>query len=154
MKRLLLIFSALLVLTTALYADDIAPTTAATVKVLPRTWGPHAGSHAVVKAEIRVTDPKAINTSSITMNGIAPIRTRVTDKKVMAFFSKKDVLTTFGTVTKGQTVGVSVVFSAASGPSGTFSDNIRIGGKGGNGKGNTKQKQNGKSGNHPQPPSH
>jgi hypothetical protein len=81
-----------------------------------------------MKAEIWTTDTKAVDTSNITLNGVPAIRTRVTPVKVIAFFSKKDVLTTLGDVQKGQTYSLSLSFSQSSQPS-TLTDEIKIVGR-------------------------
>ena len=109
MKNKLFIFSTLILLFVSglSFAD--------TVKILPHRLNPN-GPKAVMKAEIRTTDTKSVDTSNITLNGVAAIRTRVTPKKVIAFFKKTDVLGTLGQVQKGQKYTLSLSYSANNQP--------------------------------------
>jgi hypothetical protein len=101
------------------------------VRILPHKWNLHsnAKSKARVKAEIRGVDPTTIDTATIFMNGIAPLKTRNAKKKVIAFFSKRDVLGTLGPVSAGDVVSISVSFTLGNAPN-ALSDDVKIvGGK-------------------------
>jgi hypothetical protein len=118
MKKHVLTLFALLLLGAVCYAD-------ATVRVLPHRWSLNTHSKGRVKAEILNIDPSSIDASTILMNGVAPIRTRTTAKKTIAFFYKKDVLGTLGTLQPGQVVSISVTFGSTNGPA-AFSDDVTI----------------------------
>ena len=100
---------------------------AAELRIRPHRLNPN-GKRARMKAEIREVDTSTVDTASITLNGIAPIRTHVTDKKVKAFFLKKDVLATLGDVQKGQTHTLSLSFNAGA-QANSLTDDIIIVGK-------------------------
>lgn len=122
MKRNVLTAFLLLLLGAACYAQT------ATVRVFPRSWGMNTHGKGRVKAEILNVTPSTIDTSTILMNGVAPLRTQKSDKKVTAFFSKKDVLATLGTLQPGQDVTISVTFGSTNGPA-TLTDSVHIKGR-------------------------
>jgi hypothetical protein len=119
MKKHVLTIFAFLLLAAVCHAQS------ATVRVLPHRWSLNTHSKGRVKAEILNIDPSSIDASTILMDGIAPIRTRATDKKMLAFFYKKDVLATLGTLQPGQTVTITVTFGSTKGPA-SFTDDVHI----------------------------
>ena len=121
MKKRILIFSTLILLFISVlsYADT-------TIKILPHRVNPN-GPKAVMKAEIWTTDTKSVDTSNITLNGVAAIRTRVTPVKVIAFFRKADVLATLGPVQKGQKYTLSLSFAAGEQPTSMTGDVTIVG---------------------------
>jgi hypothetical protein len=124
-KRILVLTTLVLLLISALsYSDEL--------RIRPHRLNPN-GKRAVMKAEILTENTKSVNTANITLNGVSALRTHVTPKKVIAFFSKKDVLATLGEVQKGQTYTLSLSFSQNSQPS-TLTGEIKIVGKKKNGK--------------------
>ncbi len=100
---------------------------AAELRVRPHRLNPN-GKRARMKAEIYQVEPGTVNTESITMNGVAAIKTRVTPRKVIAFFYKKEVVATLGEVKKGQVHTITVEFNAGAQPS-SLTDEIKIVGK-------------------------
>ena len=118
MKKHVLTVFALLLLGAVCYGE-------ATVRVLPHRWSLNTHSKGRVKAEILNVDPSSIDASTILMNGVAPIRTRTANKKLIAFFYKKDVLATLGALQPGQVVTITVTFGSTSGPA-TFTDDVHI----------------------------
>ncbi len=100
---------------------------AAEVRIRPHRLNPN-GKRAHMKAVILEVDPSTVDTSSITLNGVAPLRTHVTKKKVKAFFLKRDVVATLGDVQKGQTHTLTLSFNAAAQPN-SLTDDIVIVGK-------------------------
>ena len=121
MQKRVLIFSTLVLLlvTALLQADEL--------RIRPHRLNPN-GKRAVMKAELWTENTKAVDREHMTLNGISSIRTRVTPVKVIAFFSKKDVVDTLGAVQKGQTYTLTLSFSQSSQPS-TLSGEIKIVGK-------------------------
>jgi len=118
MKKHVLTVFLLLLLAAVCHADT-------TVRVLPHRWSMNTHSKGRVKAEILGIDPSSIDASTILMNGVAPIRTHSANKRLVAFFYKKDVLATLGTVQSGQTVSITVTFGSTNGPA-TFTDDVHI----------------------------
>ena len=100
---------------------------AAEVRINPHRLNPN-GKRAHMKATILEVDPSTVDTASITLNGVAPLRTHVTKKKVKAFFLKQDVVATLGAIEKGQTHTLTLSFNASAQPN-TLTDDIVIVGK-------------------------
>jgi hypothetical protein len=126
-KRILILTTlVLLYLSTLSYSDEL--------RIRPHRLNPN-GKRAVMKAEIKTENPKSVDTTNMTLNGVSALRTHVTPKKVIAFFSKKDVVATLGEVQKGQTYTLSLSFSQNAQPS-TLTDEIKIVGKKKNGHAN------------------
>jgi hypothetical protein len=117
----------ILILCTFVFLMISAISKADELKIRPHQLNPN-GKRAVMKAELWTSDTKAVDTSNITLNGVAPIRTRVTPVKVIAFFSKADVLATLGQVQQGQTYTLSLSFSQNNSPAFMTAD-IKIVGK-------------------------
>jgi len=137
MKRRFMILSVLILVASTLFAQQQT----ATLKVLPRHWGKNITGKGLVKAELYTSDTSTLNTSNITMNGIAALRTHVTPIKVVAFFPKAAVLATFPQpLEKGQAETINVSFNIGNSPTSFLTNTIIIGGKpissGGNGGGN------------------
>jgi hypothetical protein len=123
MKRITLMFLTVTFLSIALIAQAVE------IKVKPERLNPN-GKRARMKVVILdVEDTSAINTSSITLNGLAPIKTKVNPKKVTAFFSKSDVVASLGDVQKGQTATLQLSFSVGNAPAQTLTDDVKIVGK-------------------------
>lgn len=123
MRRKSMILCALVILGATLIAQ------AAEVRILPHKLNPN-GKRARMKVEILEVDTQSVDTSSITLNGIAALKTRVNPHKVVAFFSKKDVIGTLGEVAKGQVHTLSVSFVVGDAASATvLTDDIKIVGK-------------------------
>ncbi|MCI0411307.1 hypothetical protein L0222_00745 [bacterium] len=122
MKKGTLVLSALVLLTVTAFLQ------AAELRIRPHRLNPN-GKRARMKAVILEVDTSTVDTASITLNGIAPIRTHVTDKKVKAFFLKKDVVATLGDVEKGQTHTLTLSFNAAAQPNNLTDDIIIVGKK-------------------------
>lgn len=97
---------------------------AAELRIKPERLNPN-GKRARMKAEILDVDGKAVDLSGITLNGIAPLKTRAAAKKVIAFFSKKEVIATLGEVNKGDVVSLSLSFTAGEAAT-TLTDEVRI----------------------------
>jgi len=121
MQKRILIFSTLILLLIAALSE------ADELRIRPHRLNPN-GKRAVMKAELWTPDTKAVDRENMTLNGVSPIRTRVTRVKVVAFFSKKDVIATLGSVQKGQTYTLVLAFSQSSQPS-TLTGDIKIVGK-------------------------
>jgi len=119
MKKNIFAVLVLLFITTLSYSDEL--------KIRPHRLNPN-GKRAVMKAELWTENTESVNRENMTLNGVAALRTRVTPKKVIAFFSKKDVVATLGDVQKGQTYTLSLSFSQNNQPS-TLTDEIKIVGK-------------------------
>lgn len=119
MKRSLVTVSIFLLVAAICHAQSV------TVRVLPHRWSMNTKGKGRVKAEILNVDTKTIDTSSILMNGIAPLKTKSNTHKVIAFFSKRDVLGTLGTLQPGQTVTIFVTFGSTNGPS-SLTDDVKI----------------------------
>src|SRR5919106_572399 len=96
MNKRIVVFSAVLLLAVTAFLQ------AAELRIRPHRLNPN-GKRPKMKAEIRELDTSTVDTASITLNGIAPIKTKVTKKKVKAIFLKADVVATLGDVQKGQT---------------------------------------------------
>jgi|GEM_PF-4370466 len=121
MQKRILIFSTLILLLIAALSE------ADELRIRPHRLNPN-GKRAVMKAELWTPDTKAVDRENMTLNGVSPIRTRVTRVKVVAFFSKRDVIATLGSVQKGQTYTLVLAFSQSSQPS-TLTGDIKIVGK-------------------------
>jgi len=121
MQKRILIFSTLILLLIAALSE------ADELRIRPHRLNPN-GKRAVMKAELWTPDTNAVDRENMTLNGVSPIRTRVTRVKVVAFFSKKDVIATLGSVQKGQTYTLVLAFSQSSQPS-TLTGDIKIVGK-------------------------
>lgn len=111
MKKKIAILCSLMVLSALVFAQ-----TSAAVRVLPTKWSVSSKGQGLVKAEISGVDPKTIDASSIQMNGVTSHSTQIATKKMIAHFSQKAVMATLGTVHAGQTVTITVAFSAAGTP--------------------------------------
>ena len=116
----------LMLISTLSFSDEL--------RIRPHRLNPN-GKRAVMKAEIRTENTKAVDTANMTLNGVAAIRTHVTPKKIIAFFPKKEVIATLGDVKKGQTYTLSLAFSQNSQAT-TLTDEIKIVGKKKKGNGN------------------
>jgi hypothetical protein len=119
-KRTVLLSAVLLLAVTAFLQ-------AAELRIRPHRLNPN-GKRSKMKAEIREVDTSTVDTASITLNGIAPIKTKVTKKKVKAIFLKADVVATLGDVQKGQTHTLTLSFNASAQPN-SLTDEIVIVGK-------------------------
>jgi len=135
MRKRILISTLVLILIAAISQAD-------QLKIRPHRLNPN-GKKAVMKAELWTSDTKAVDTSNIALNGVAAIRTRVTPVKVIAFFSKADVLATLGQVQKGQTYTLFLAFNQNAAPSSMTGD-ITIVGKSAKGKQQPQQHPTGK----------
>jgi hypothetical protein len=100
---------------------------AAELRIRPHRLNPN-GKRPKMKAAILEVDTSTVDTASITLNGIAPIRTKVTKKKVKAIFLKADVVATLGDVQKGQRHTLTLSFNAGAQPN-SLTDDIVIVGK-------------------------
>jgi hypothetical protein len=121
MNKRIVVFSAVLLLALTAFLQ------AAELRIRPHRLNPN-GKRSKMKAEIREVDTSTVDSTSITLNGIAPIKTRVTKKKVKAFFLKADVVATLGDVQKGQTHTLTLLFNAGVQPN-SLTDEIVIVGK-------------------------
>ena len=102
---------------------------AAEIRILPNKLNPN-GNKARMKAEIRDVDGKSVELSGITLNGVAPLKTRAAAKKVIAFFPKSDVIATLGDVKKGDVVTLSLSFTEGQNVTPTvLTDEVTITGK-------------------------
>lgn len=108
-----------------LFLASLASAADTSVRILPHRWSLNSKSKGRVKAEIRHVDPKSIDTSTILMNGVAPLKSRTGHTKIIAFFSKRDVLGTLGSLQAGQIVTISVTFNLTNAPA-SFSDDVKI----------------------------
>jgi hypothetical protein len=121
MNKRIVLLSAILLLSVSAFLQ------AAEFRIRPHRLNPN-GKRAKMKAEIREVDTSTVDTASITLNGLVPIKTKVTKKKVKAFFLKTDIVATLGDVQKGQTHTLTLSFNAGAQPS-SLTDDIVIVGK-------------------------
>lgn len=122
MKRNIVVLMAGIVFGASLLAQ------AAEIRIKPERLNPN-GKRPRMKVVILDVDPEAVDTSSITLNGLEPIKTKVNPNKVTAFFSKKDVVASLGDVEKGQIVTLNVSFSVGDSPATVLTDEVKIVGK-------------------------
>jgi hypothetical protein len=119
MKKLILSIVLLLFLSAIVQAVE--------VRVRPHRLNPN-GKKPRMKVEIRDVDTSAVDLASITLNGISPIKTRGTPKKVIAFYYKSDVIATLGEIKKGDVHVLNISFNVGLEAS-NLTDEITIVGK-------------------------
>lgn len=102
---------------------------AADLRVRPHKINPN-GKKSKMKAEILgLENPKAVNIESILLNGVEPLKVRVTPRKVIARFYRKEVLSTLGELEKGQEYVLTISYGIGNSPQPLLTDTIKIVGK-------------------------